>query len=299
MKVLPAGLAAHLQGDATTVCRCWRVTRRDGVKLGFTEHDRDLTFSGTVFFAASGFRASDSETGQGLSVDADEVEGGFSSDAISEADLRAGRYDGARVEVFAVNWRSPSQYVLLRVQEIGEVTRAGGAFRAELRRMTHALDQVKGRIYGRRCDAVLGDSRCRVDLDQAAFRGAGTIIAMEDETRIVVGGIGDRVTGFYRNGVIRFDSGANAGQACDIGEHLRDGSRVVLTLWLPPAVPLAVGDMFTVTAGCDKTFATCGAKFSNRVNFQGFPHMPGSDFAFGYADGDTEHDGRPLYDDRD
>ena len=53
MRTIPAGLKAHLDGGATTVCHAWRVTRRDGTVLGFTEHDHDLVFGGTLFAAAS------------------------------------------------------------------------------------------------------------------------------------------------------------------------------------------------------------------------------------------------------
>jgi uncharacterized phage protein (TIGR02218 family) len=295
MRTLIAALAGHLDGDATTMCHCWRLTRRDGIVLGFTEHDHDLRFDGTDFSAASGFQAADSEAASGLSVEAGEVTGGFSSVAISEADVIAGRYDGARVEVFQVNWQATDQRILLRVQEIGDVVRAGAAFRAELRRLTHRLDQVQGRIYGRRCDAVLGDGRCKVDLSHPAYRGSGAIVAVLGETRIRVSGLDAAVAGFFRYGVVRFVDGENAGHRCDIEDHRRDGDAVVLSLWLPPPLPLAVGDALTVTAGCDKSFATCGEKFDNRLNFQGFPHMPGSDFAFGYADGDAVHDGRALY----
>ncbi|WP_438749450.1 DUF2163 domain-containing protein [Pararhizobium sp. O133] len=296
MRTLPTALASHLAGDATTMCHCWRVTRRDGIVLGFTEHDHVLTFDGTDFLAASGFQAADSETASGLSVEAGEVSGGFSSVAISEADVIAGRYDGATVEVFQANWQAPAeQHVLLRVQEIGEVVRAGGAFRAELRRLTHRLDQVQGRIYGRRCDAVLGDGWCKVDLTDPAYRGSGAVVAVLSQTQVRVSGLDAALGGFYRQGVCRFVTGANAGHAGDIEDHCVGGDGVVLSLWLPPPLPLAVGDTFTVTAGCDKSFGTCGAKFSNILNFRGFPHLPGSDFAFGYADGDTVHDGRPLY----
>ena len=45
---------------------------------------------------------------------------------------------------------------------------------------------------------------------------------------------------------------------------------------------IAAGDTFAVTAGCDKQFATCRAKFANAVNFRGFPHMPGNDFVAAY-----------------
>jgi len=277
------------------MCHCWRVTRRDGVILGFTEHDHDLAFDETDFLAASGFQAADSEMASGLSVEAGEVSGGFSNVAITEADVVAGRYDGAKVEVFQVNWQDPNQRLLLRVQEIGEVVRAGGAFRAELRRSTHRLDQVQGRIYGRRCDAMLGDGRCTVDLTNPAYRGSGSVIAVLSETQVRVSGLDAALARFYRQGVCQFTGGANAGHAGDIEDHRIGGDGVVLSLWLPPPLPPAVGDAFTVTAGCDKSFATCGAKFSNILNFRGFPHLPGSDFAFGYADGDTVHDGRPLY----
>ncbi|WP_455272244.1 DUF2163 domain-containing protein [Rhizobium herbae] len=295
MRTLPSALAAHLAGDATTMCHCWRVTRRDGVVLGFTEHDHDLSFGGTDFWAASGFQATDSEAASALSVEAGEVAGGFSNAAISEADVIAGRYDGAKVEVFQVNWQAPDERILLRVQEIGDVVRAGGAFRAELRRLTHRLDQAQGRIYGRRCDAVLGDGRCGVDLSSPAYRGSGTIAAVLGETQIRVSGLDAAAAGFYRYGVLRFADGANAGHSSDIEDHRKDGDDITLSLWLPPPLPFAVGDAFTVTVGCDKSFGTCGEKFANRLNFQGFPHMPGTDFALGYADGDAVHDGRALY----
>jgi uncharacterized phage protein (TIGR02218 family) len=44
-----------------------------------------------------------------------------------------------------------------------------------------------------------------------------------------------------------------------------------------------LGDALTVTAGCDKTLGQCAAKFANSERFRGFPHIPGNDFALGYA----------------
>src|SRR5262245_59805600 len=59
MKSLPAPLQSHLDTGATTLAWCWRVTRNDGTHLGFTDHDRDLAFDGTVFEASTGFTASE------------------------------------------------------------------------------------------------------------------------------------------------------------------------------------------------------------------------------------------------
>ncbi|MCJ9674783.1 MULTISPECIES: DUF2163 domain-containing protein [unclassified Neorhizobium] len=290
MRTIPADLAEHLAQEATTTCHAWRVTRRDGVILGFTEHDHDLTFSGTTFLAAGGFSASEAEAATGLSASADEVVGGFSNAAIGEQDLATGRYDGARVELFLVNWAAPDQHVLLNVREIGEVSRTGGQFRAELRSLAHRLSQPQGRVYNRRCDASLGDARCGVDLD--LWRGEGAVIAVKDASRIVVSGLGGFASGFFRHGVLTFPDGV----AVDVDAHEKrsDGS-VELTFWLPLEEPVAAGHTFTLTAGCDKSFATCKARFANHLNFRGFPHVPGADFAYSYVDGERVHDGGPIF----
>ncbi|MBW6421269.1 DUF2163 domain-containing protein [Rhizobium sp. XQZ8] len=290
MRTIPAALAEHLAGEATTTCHCWRVTRRDGAVLGFTEHDCDLTFGGTTFSAASGFAASDAEAATGLSAGADEVAGGFSSAAIREEDLAAGRFDGARVELFLVNWAMPEQHVLLNVREIGEVSRAAGQFTAELRSLSHRLNQPQGRVYGRRCDATLGDARCGIDL--AAWRGEGIVMEIRDASRVVVSGLSGFESGFFRQGLLTFADGPSA----DIESHERiAGGLAELIFWLPLEELVVAGAGFSITAGCDKSFATCKARFSNHLNFRGFPHVPGTDFAYSYADGERAHDGGPIF----
>ena len=63
----------------------------------------------------------------------------------------------------------------------------------------------------------------------------------------------------------------------------------------PMPEPIAVGDAFTVTAGCDKAFSTCHDRFANAVNFRGFPHIPGNDFVISYpVQGEPGHDGSSL-----
>ncbi|WP_439632441.1 DUF2163 domain-containing protein, partial [Shinella sp.] len=166
-------------------------------------------------------------------------------------------------------------------------------FRVDLRRLTHRLDQVRGRIYGHRCDAVLGDSRCGKDVSTSAFRATVTVSAVLDDMRLRVSGLSGFSDRFFRYGVLMFTSGAAEGLTADIEDQRKVGGE--LTFWQPVPVGVAVGDTMLVTAGCDKRFSTCKAKFANALNFRGFPHMPGRDFTYGYADGQTVHDGRPLY----
>lgn len=295
MRHIPDALAAHLSGDATTLCHAWRVTRRDGVVLGFTEHDHDLTFAGTTFLAASGFSASAAEEEAGLPAATSDVAGGFSSAAITEEDLTRGCYDGARVEVHLVNWADPEQNMLLKVQEIGDVTRDAGQFQAELRSFASRLGEPQGRVYGRRCDATLGDQRCGVDLSAPAMCAEGVVVAVADASRLLLSGIRAVPDGFFRFGVLRFLDGDNHGQRLEIEAHAVKDGLLEVTLWLPLGATPSVGDRVVPTAGCDKAFSTCRTKFANHLNFRGFPHIPGTDFAYTYADGETLHDGSALF----
>ncbi len=294
MKTISEELKTHIETGVTTICRVWRVTRKDGVVLGFTEHDCDLNFAGTTFRAASGFQPSEVEAATGLAASSSDVAGAFSSDAISAEDLTLGLYDGAKVEVYVVNWADVSQHMLEEVRELGEVTRTENHFQAELRGLAARLDQAQGRVFSRRCDAELGGKRCGIVLTSANYSASGAVLAA-GKSQVTVSGLGGYSSGYFRYGVLTFSNGELNGIAADIGAHKKTNGSVTLTFWLPLAKAPQVGDTFDIVAGCDKSFATCKAKFDNALNFQGFPHMPGSDFAYSYASGSVTHDGSPLY----
>ena len=278
MRTLPASLSAHLAGGATTLCWCWRLIRRDGTRQGFTDHDRSLEFDGTLFEAASGFEASEVRESLGLSVDNLEIEGALSSASLNDADLDAGLYDEAQIDIFRVNWADPETRVLIRSGTLGEVTRKGAAFSAEVRGLSHYLQLPKGRLYQYTCDADVGDARCGVNLDGPSLQANGTIDTVLGERRFTVQGLSGFASGWFSRGLLRFTSGAAQGQSVEVRLHVRVNGEVTLELWQPVRQPHAPGQTFTVTAGCDKHASTCRAKFSNIANFRGFPHMPGNDY---------------------
>ena len=278
MKHLSEALAEHVASGATTLCWCWRLTRRDGVRQGFTDHDRDIVFAGTTFEAAAGMEASEIRDSVGLSVDNLEVTSAVTSERLAEADLAAGRYDNAEIEIFRVNWADPVQRVLMRSGNLGEVRRAGRAFAAEVRGLAHTLQETRGRLFQYTCDADLGDARCTVDLDDPAFKGSGALVAVASPRRFTVSGLAAFANGWFTQGLLTFTSGAAAGQSLEVKQHTVAGGSVSIELWSPARLPLASGQTFTVTAGCDKRVGTCQAKFANVANFRGFPHMPGNDF---------------------
>lgn len=277
MKTLPTGLAAHLASGATTLCWCWRLARRDGTVLGFTDHDRDLVFDGTTFEAAAGFTASDIKDAVGLGVGNLEVESALASGRLEEADLAAGLYDDAAVEIFRVNWQDTSQRVLMRTGTLGEVRRSGTAFTAEVRGLAHYLNQPRGRLFQFTCDADLGDERCGVGVASPTYRGTGAVAALSSGRRFVAAGLASYIDQWFTRGLLVFTSGANSGQAIEIKAHRSTGGVAMIELWQEPAQAVAVGDAFTATAGCDKQLSTCRVKFANAANFRGFPHMPGND----------------------
>ncbi|MEZ5841435.1 MAG: DUF2163 domain-containing protein [Hyphomicrobiales bacterium] len=294
MKTLPEGLAASLAGGATTHCRCWVVTRRDGAVLGFTDHDRSVALDGVVCEPASGFTASEATSELGLVVGGLEIDGALSSERITEDDLLAGHYDGAAVELWLVDWSAPANRLRLRRADIGEIERADGVFRAELRSLAHHLDQVHGRTYRFDCDADLGDSRCRIDTSLSTYRAAGTVLSTSGDHSLVVSGLSGFAAGWFAFGRLDWTSGANAGRAVEVAGHTRTGGSVVLDLWQAMSRPVAPTDAFVVTAGCDRRFSTCRDKFSNAKAFRGFPHMPGNDFALSYPRSGNANDGRSL-----
>ncbi len=293
MRTLPVGLQAHLNSGTTTLCQCWRLTLANGDKLGFTDHDRDVSFDATVFEAQAGYTGSEIQSSLGLSVDNLEATGALTSGKLDEARLRAGDFDHAAIEIWRVNWQDMAQRVLLRKGHLGEVTAGGGAFNAEVRGLSHLFDQTQGRIYHYGCDAVVGDVRCGVNLEAPAFKGSGIILSVSGGT-LDVAGLNSFADDWFTHGAVAWETGANAGRKLSVRRHRLQASTTRIDLWQTPPFTVTAGETVVLRAGCDRQFATCAAKFSNTVNFRGFPHMPGNDFVLSYAtsDGPNNNGGR-------
>jgi len=282
MRTIPPALQAKLSSGVTTLARCWIVTRRDGVTMGFTDHDADLTVAGTLCHAGTGLTASEATSRLGLQVDGSEIAGALADDSLGESDLAAGRYDAAGIEVHLVDWSEPSLTLLLAKGVLGEVRREGQAFSAEFRSLSTRLNEESGRLYTATCSADLGDARCTVDLTNPAFHGSGTVAALAGTSAFRAAGLDGFADGAFTAGKLSFTSGANAGFAVEVKTHRVALDGVLIELWQRAPEPIALSDAFTVTAGCDKRFATCRDRFANTVNFRGFPAIPGNDFVISY-----------------
>jgi uncharacterized phage protein (TIGR02218 family) len=271
-------LLDHLGTGITTTCRAWALTRRDGVVMGFTDHDRVLHFDGVEFRPDTGLTALALQQTTGLSVDNTEALGALCDAAIREEDIEAGRYDGADLRAWLVNWQDVDQRTVLFRGTIGELRRAGGAFEAELRGLTDALNVPLGRVYQKACSAVLGDRDCAFDLDTPGYVSERVAEEVEDTRVFRFAEMGGFAEDWFRHGVIRVESGAASGLVGLIKRDRMDGTGRVIELWHPLGARVAPGDALRIEAGCDKRMATCQFKFNNLANFQGFPDIPGDDW---------------------
>jgi uncharacterized phage protein (TIGR02218 family) len=296
MRAIPSALQAKLDSGVTTLARCWLIARNDGVRQGFTDHDEDVIVGDVICRAGSGLSGSEVTAKLGMAVDASEMSGALSDDSLNEYDLAAGRYDAAGVELWLVDWSEPSLRVLLAKGSLGEVRREGTAFAAEVRGLSQRLAEDSGRRFTATCSADLGDVRCTVDLANAAYHNSGTVLALSAVSAFTASGLDAFADGWFSAGKLTFTGGANAGLAIEVKSHGNSDGAVSFTLWQAMAQPIQAGDTFTVSAGCDKRFATCNVRFNNAVNFRGFPHIPGNDFVISYpVPGEPGNTGTSLH----
>jgi hypothetical protein len=125
---------------------------------------------------------------------------------------------------------------------------------------------LKGEIpsvyYHNPCNHRLYDTRC--SLVASSFKQDTTIVAVDNSTIEVAD------DGYA-------DSYLKAGEIVNVtrGERrlIVDNIADVLTIAYPFA-NAQVGDSVTLYVGCDHSFSTCKNKFSNSINYGGFPFVP-------------------------
>jgi uncharacterized phage protein (TIGR02218 family) len=257
----------------STIALTWRVERRDGVAIGLTSHDRDLTIDGFAYRAAPGMTPSAIRRSADLDADTMDVSGALGGAAIAEGDLMAGRWDGARVVVRAVDWDSGALIAELGEGRIGQVELRDGSFTAELAGIGALLDRPVCEATSPECRAELGDARCRVAM--AGRRRFARVTANVDTLLTV--DAAEPVTNAYGNGLLRWIGGRNSGLESAIAAS--DGA--TLTLRAPPRFE-PVGALVELIEGCDKSIATCAGRFANAANFRGEPYLPGIDLLTRY-----------------
>jgi uncharacterized phage protein (TIGR02218 family) len=271
MKILSAALTGHIENEVTTLASCWKLTLKDGSVLGFTNHSEDIVFEEVSYKADTGFTRGAVESSADLSVNNSDIEGMLNSSAITEEDIMAGKYDFAELVLFMVNYADLTQgMIMLRRGWLGEVSLVRNRFVAEVRGLTERLSKVIGEYYSPSCRTDFASGLCKINA--ALYRVTGSISAVSN-SQLFFDNTRAEAAGYFSQGKITFTSGLNDGLSMEVKTYT-PGS---IMLVLPMPYDVAVGDSYSLQAGCDKTFATCRSLYNNAVNFRGEPHIPGTD----------------------
>lgn len=285
MKTISAAFAAHLASPSTTVALLWKVKRVDNTIIGFTDHDKAITFNDGVdtvtYSPTDGITGSATES-SATDVGSQEIVGFLESDAITEADIFAGYYNYATIEIRLVNWADLTMGAMLwKKCTLGEVKIKNGQFTAELRGLEFWLTTNLGEVYSASCSADLFDAQCTLSVGDFSQDGSVTS-ASDRQTFVPAAGLVMKGSGtptdpapvtWFANGVLTWTSGANNGFAMEVASW--DGTTIQLFENMP--FDIQASDTFTIEPGCDKSVGTCNSKYDNVVNHRGFPWIPGMD----------------------
>lgn len=267
----------------------WKVTPAYGTALRLTSHDVELTIHGEVYTPMGGADPSTARRQGQLREHDREFRGVITSDRFTAADLIAGRWNGANVTEYLLDWSLGwADEFRITTYRIAELSFDGTLWRASSVGLVQYLRGARGDIYGRHCRHEWGVVRPDGD-------GCPVVAATFTQSGVVATGFGDGgkkvqirasglsgsfADGYFALGKLAVTTGANAGQVRDVKRYTLATRELELQYPLP--VAMAIGDTFSVTAGCDRRAATCRDKFNVfETGFGGFDTMPGTDFVLG------------------
>lgn len=270
-----------------SACHIWRLERVDGVVQRYASHDKWVRFRGEDYRPV-GPTASDMEQAEAGAESDFEIVGFLSADTVRASDIHAGRYEGARIVHYVIDWERPwpNAWHRKHVWWIKEINENSGQFQAKVQGVERFLSIPAGRVYERECDKTLGDFECKA-----------TARVLFGATIEAVGSSGSPILGLpHKNAAMRFTSGSwgwspairdgllmegkvvwtngpNKGTEQEIGDHV--GREIILQLPTPFAIK--PGDQCAVYSGCDGSIGTCTNDYANRINFGGQFRMPSTE----------------------
>lgn len=292
MKNISTGLLNFLLSTDVESCYVvdlFTVTLVSGLVCYATDGQLPITFGGNVYLPTrwGSWRCNGTKCALGaMSASADfEVFAGADETmpnwgcTVNEA-AQLGLFDAAEIliqTVYMPNWGDTSLGAVIRFGgQITEFTPVGRtSIKGNAKGYTYTLNQdMPRKVLQPSCGWTLGDAGCTVNL--ATYTFGNTASLATSSVIVTAAATISQASGYFTQGVLKFTTGKNAGLSCAIQTHVGQ----VLTLSRPALFPVAIGDAFTITAGCDHTALTCQTKFANLVlgsmpnNFGGQPYIP-------------------------
>lgn len=290
MRQISPPMQALLNSDGiASLATFWKITRQDGVILGFTDWTADVTEGTVLYQANTGLTKSALQQRVDLAVPNEEVTGILTSDSVTSRDIRGGKYNGALFQVFMGVPTDPDFLtygrILLPGAFLGEIRIQDGVFVAEVRGLSYPLSQSFIEVYTPICRVDFCGTQCT--LNAANFSASGTISQVATQNFTVasqdIAGPGMSIpvdpSGAlpFIFGLFTFTSGENKGLSFEILNQVP--VTPLAPYWtvefaLPTPYPINNGDTFTAVTGCSKTIYRC-IQYGNSANMRAEPFIPG------------------------
>ena len=276
MKIVSAALKTAIANG--TIATFVKITRLDNTVLGYSDHDKEITLDTVTYTPSPALQRISMNLRNNAEVSNQEFLGTWDVD-LDEEDLKNGLYDDASIDVFRADWSGgTTDTVIIFRGTLGLIQWTDEGFRADIHSKMQQLQKQIGLIYTSKCRHKLFEQNDNTNV------GACTLAALSFQRNSTVTNNTSKIqfdsfdlspavdNDWAANGRLIWTSGLNAGTEYTIKSHTT-GAEETFVLFLPTVFSINNGDSFTVSAGCDKTFDTCKTKFSNQVNFGGFPHI--------------------------
>lgn len=270
-RVIPIGLAAKYAAETQVLAQFLRLERTDGFVVGLTSADIDVTVGGVLYRCFPGITPSNIQWSSGLAVDNLEITFLEDDTYINADDVLAKKWSKAAFYLFQADPLDPAAGIdTLMVGNMGDVTMETGMMRAELRSIVQLLQQTVGEVTSKTCKTELFSEKCKVPEAPNTF--VGTLTAVDPGGQWVEDSTLVQPDDWFGDGSFQFQGGR-------VKVRSYDGATGRFTFVLPTIIRAQVGDAYTAKTGCRKrAYEDCRDKFSNILNFQGEPHLPGNDY---------------------
>ena len=275
MRVISAGLKAAIMSGK--IANLVKLTRSDGQQYRYTDHDVTLSVGGLDYLPAAGLQRLRLESTTDNKVSNQQFAAAWLD--FDEHELHEGLFDNAEVEVMKIGWDDVAAgFITSFYGNLGIIQWTDDGFKADVHSITRKLNRNYGITTTASCrhrlfepNSITSTGGCLINKAANTFTGTVTGI-VKNRIRFEVTGAFPTTQGYVAFGELTFTSGLNNTLIYEVSKH-DVGAFSEIELMTQTTRDVGIGDTFTVTAGCDKAFATCKNKFNNSVNFGGMPHI--------------------------
>ena len=279
MRAATPALIAHLNSTQQFVMAdMYAFTLDSGIVLRYTTWDTDLIYNGNNY-SSSGPLITRSKSRIVLGVEVETLDliiAPAQTDLIAGVPFLAaairGALDGAYLHldrIFMSAGAVVGGYINF-TGAVADITVSRTEIKMSVKSPMNLLNvQFPKNIIQPGCLRTLYDTGCGVVRSSVAVNSSVTSASTTVINTPMLVGFGLSV-GYFDQGYVEFTSGALIG----VSRTIKSSGSGQLHLLNPLAAAPSPGDTFTAYPGCDRSQATCSAKFNNIAKFRGFPYVP-------------------------